>query len=209
MPPRPPTARDDAPEVLGALLHRVASPLGAIANFAHVLPPDELGCRDGLVDAIAISSEAMQAARGWIDAARALSEQGVAPTALGPALQAAVAGRERWVALPDADAEVAAHAGAAAWILDALRAEAESLWPEGSLTLTLEPGDPVRVHAHAASGPAAGDAEQAVPGTASDRLVPAAALARRMGGSVRQGTDEAGRARLTWSLAAVDSGRDA
>ena len=45
-------AGDDTLDVLGAFLHRMASPLGAIANYVHVLPQDDMGCRDGIADAV-------------------------------------------------------------------------------------------------------------------------------------------------------------
>jgi len=58
-----------AEEALAALLHRLASPLGAIANFAYLLPADgPAGTRDGILAAMASVRDTLLQARRWLDA---------------------------------------------------------------------------------------------------------------------------------------------
>ena len=201
MPARP----DDTPTVLGALLHRIASPLGAIANYVHVLPADETGLREGLVDAVERSSRAMGDARAWIDAARAVADHGATEVELGALLDGLVASRARAVALPPHPPRVLAREGAASWILGVLLDEAESRWPAGALVvaahateqeacIVVRPDEPD-------PSPRGAGAEQ--PG---DRMTLADALAVRLGGRVdARSTDDGGPA-LAWTVPSAAQG---
>jgi signal transduction histidine kinase len=64
----------DTPEVesrraLAALLHRVASPLGAVVNYAYLLPASEdAEARTGVLEAAARTQDILSGARRWLDA---------------------------------------------------------------------------------------------------------------------------------------------
>ena len=80
--------RDDARTALEVLLHRLASPIGAIANFAHVLPEDDAGGRAGILEASARTRALLEGGRRWLRALEPVTEE-VDPR--GADLQAALA----------------------------------------------------------------------------------------------------------------------
>ncbi|MDJ0521067.1 MAG: hypothetical protein QNJ90_03230 [Planctomycetota bacterium] len=59
----------DTEQAFAALLHRLASPLGAIANYAHLLPREHAReARAGILDALASLKGTLEDAQGWLDA---------------------------------------------------------------------------------------------------------------------------------------------
>lgn len=170
---------DDAPTVLGVLLHRLASPIGAIANYAHLMPNDDLGCRDGMLDAVGRAGEALEEARSWIDAARALDAEASGPVALDAVVAAATPPSDRSVQCDGPLPSVQSHPAAVAWLLDALLAEAADHLPAGPVRVHAREDDPVSICITVEAPDAA------PPATAEgDRWRLAAALAVRAGGHV-------------------------
>ena len=59
----------DAEDAFAALLHRLASPLGAIANYAYLLPAEAAPeSRDGILAAMAGVRGTLREAQRWLDA---------------------------------------------------------------------------------------------------------------------------------------------
>jgi signal transduction histidine kinase len=83
-PPHP----DEARTVLECLVHRLSSPIGAIGNFAHVLPDDDAGARNGILEAGARARALLEGGRRWLQALEA--DTGEVPPG-GADLEAALA----------------------------------------------------------------------------------------------------------------------
>lgn len=196
----------EAEAAFAALIHRLASPLGAIANYAHMLEGESKDTRRGILDAVASTQAVLRSARSWLDALATLDEP--PPTngvALDAALTEAIARRESGVrvetgALP----RVAAPAAAVARLLDALLSEAETAAAQAPAVLAVTAVDEDDVHVtFRQSGRPLGETlptgssdlfKAADPGSNARGVEPAiaASLARRLGG------------RVWWSTTATD-----
>lgn len=170
---------------LGALVHRLASPLGAVRNYAHLVAEDEDGVREALVNAVDSTGRVLDEARAWLSAGETLED---APAQDGVSLREA---------LGDAgadldDTRVAGPAAAVRRVFEGVLTEAGSaaaapneISNEGATVRVVQRGRPASELESVGVFELFGRRDHP-----SHELAIAAALAERMGGRVWAESDD-------------------
>lgn len=200
-----PTPRD----LVGALLHRLASPLGAIRNYAHVLPEDPDGLRASLLEAIEALAGRLDEGRAWVRARKTLADPVPSGGVDLDALIREVAAAQQGALASEAGASprVQAPVAAVQWILDAVLTNADRIRAPVSENGQVEVAVDLAASASAElRRPGALDlfaAGDAAPDSARIQLAVATALARELDGDIRVREPSAGGLTLHLRLPSV------
>lgn len=207
---------NDVREAIAALLHRLASPVGALRNYVHVIPDAPKDIRAGMREASDAAGLVIDEGRSWVRALATLTDP-PAPDGvdLDEALEDAKDSLKGDITLT-ADALPRVHGPIAAVrrILRGVLDEALSAGGEAAnLRVTATPGDPVELRLVQPDRAAAETSEPAAfdlftrrdPGSNARQyeLAVAAALARQLGGRVWGGATEEGEAVVHVALPGV------